>query len=145
MQSHLTSLGTTLSGMEPLKITITPVLNYDNLTPEAIQTELDNRPLTLGVGADTTKMTIDFTGLYQELNLDAIKQRLEDLVSTVSIAGGNNASAISALAGHIDGIATEVARLKLYLDTGALVGGITPLVDKELNRQAIIKERTGNG
>ena len=41
----------------------------------------------------------------------------------------------------MDGIAAEVARLKLVLDTGALVGQITPMVDKEMNKNTLFVNR----
>lgn len=143
IQNHLSTLGTTLSTMDPLTVKITPVFDWTNLTPEAIQAELDNRPLTVLGGTETKQLSIDFTGLDTALDMQALRTGLDNIRSAVIVYGNNTATAVSNLAGHMDGIANEVARLKLYLDTGALVGGITPYIDKELNKRSLTSERTG--
>jgi hypothetical protein len=43
----------------------------------------------------------------------------------------------------ITNLNSAILRLKLYLDTGALVGGITPLMDRELGRRADYAAETG--
>ena len=143
IQSHLTDLGTTLNGMEPLQVRITPVFDWSNLTPEAMQAEMNNRPIGLTTGIDSGTLALSFEGLSQELDMESIRTRLDSIVTAVMTYGANAATAVSGLAGHMDGIAAEVARLKLVIDTGALVGQIMPYVDKSLNKAALNSQRTG--
>lgn len=143
VQDHLKELGTTLDEMGPLKITITPVLSYENLNPEYIQGQLDTMPIALRTGVDGQSIMVDFSGLEQKIDLQSIRERLDNITNAVAVSMITTAAAIGNLADHMDGIAAEVASLELRLDTGALVGEITPMIDIELQNNAVIGERTG--
>ena len=143
IQSHLTDLGTTLSTMDPLEVRITPVFDWGNLTPEAMQAEMDQRPIGLTTSIDSGTLTLSFEGLSRELDLEGIRSRLDSVISAVAVYGNNAATAVSNLAGHMDGIAAEVARLKLVLDTGVLVGAIMPSIDQSMYNASMNSQRTG--
>ena len=107
-----------------------------------MQAALDNRPIALNIDKDTGMIQIDFTGLYESLKLNEITSRLDNIANATIVSGYNTSYAIDRLAGHIDGIANEVSRLKLYLDSGALVGGIIADIDKALYAREFLAGRT---
>ena len=142
LRTHLQSFGDALNETETFEITITPVFDYSQLTQESVQAALDNRPIALNIDKDTGMIQIDFTGLYESLRLNEITSRLDNIANATVVSGYNTAYAIDRLAGHIDGIANEVSRLKLYLDGGALVGGIIADIDKALYAREFLAGRT---
>lgn len=143
LQGHLDSLGETLNNMDPLKVTITPVFDMTNFTPEALQTQLDNMPIQFTQGTTPNHMTIEFKGLGEELNIAEVINKLEQIRSGVAVWGLQNVTATNRLGVDIDGVANEISRMKLYLDTGALVGGILPMIDAGLYKRSVTASRTG--
>ena len=143
LQGHLDSLSETLNNMDPLKVTITPVFDMTNFTPEALQTQLDNMPIRFTQGTTPNHMTIEFKGLGEELNIAEVINKLEQIRSGVAVWGLQNVTATNRLGVDIDGVANEISRMKLYLDTGALVGGILPMIDAGLYKRSVTASRTG--
>ena len=143
IQGHLTDLGATLSTMEPLKVTITPVVDFSQITPERLQEQLNGKPVELNsiFNLPEEGLKIDFTGLDTALDMATVLLKLQGIIDQLGTSTNNLGSDIAALGGHIDGIAGEVSRLQLVLDTGTLVGEITPMVDKELGSLALTGER----
>lgn len=143
VQTQIDTLSETLNNMDPLKVTITPVFDMTNFTPEALQTQLDNMPIQFTQGTTPNHMTIEFKGLGEELNIAEVINKLEQIRSGVAVWGLQNVTATNRLGVDIDGVANEISRMKLYLDTGALVGGILPLVDAGLYKRSVTASRTG--
>ena len=143
IQGQLNDLGTTLSNIDPLKITITPVFDYQNLTPEAIQAHMGSMPIKFLAGPSTNSLRIEFTGLSTELGMDAIRQKLDEIASRISVWGANEVLSTNNLGGHMSDIATNISRLKVVLDTNKMVGEMVPLIDFELMRRSNVYGRTG--
>ena len=143
IQGQLNDLGTTLSNIDPLKITITPVFDYQNLTPEAIQAHMGSMPIKFLTGPSTNSLRIEFTGLSTELGMDAIRQKLDEIASRISVWGANEVLSTNNLGGHMSDIATNISRLKVVLDTNKMVGEMVPLIDFELMRRSNVYGRTG--
>ena len=143
VQTQIDTLSTTLNNMDPLKVTITPVFDMTNFTPEALQTQLDNMPIQFTQGTTPNHMTIEFKGLGEELNIAEVINKLEQIRSGVVVWGLQNVTATNRLGVDIDGVANEISRMKLYLDTGALVGGILPMIDAGLYKRSVTASRTG--
>ena len=143
LQGHLTELGTTLDTMEPLKVTITPVVDFSQITPEKLQEQLNGKPVELNsiFNLPSEGLKIDFTGLDSALDMATVLLRLQGIIDQMNASTITLGEDIDALGGHMESIATEVSRLQLVLDTGALVGQITPMVDRELDSLAMATER----
>ena len=146
IQNQLEGLSTTINET-PITVTITPVFDMRNLTPEKLQEALNNRftnnPLLARLSEDNPTTKLDFASLKTELGMDEIKNKLAMLYEAVVLAGNNNIIAINGLRTNVDGVASAVAGMKLVLDTGVLVGQITPLVDLSLGQRSRIYDRTG--
>jgi hypothetical protein len=148
VQGHLTELGDTLSTMEPLKITITPVFDYSGLTPEAIQQGTGSMPVVFSSAGGTPQLSISFDGLANALDMEGIRSRLDAVTAAIVTYCGNTNTALSAvnssvgsLASHMDGIANQVSHLQLMLDGDVLVGHITPKINKQLGRMVLFQGR----
>lgn len=148
VQGHLTELGDTLSTMEPLKITITPVFDYSGLTPEAIQQGTGSMPVVFSSTGGTPQLSISFDGLANALDMEGLRSRLDAVTAAIIAYCGNTNTALSAvnssvvnLGSHMDGIAAEVSRLQFMLDGEALVGYITPKINKRLGWMTLLESR----
>ena len=143
LQTHLDGLSKQLNGMDPLKVTITPVFNMANLTPESLQASLDAMPVQFSAGADVSKMTIEFRGLSDELGMNSLRDKLEQIRQAIAIWGLNNVTSTNRLGVNIDGVSREIGNMRLVLDTGALVGYILPMIDTGLYKRSVTASRTG--
>ena len=139
----ITELQAILDEMKPLEVKITPVFSMDNLTADTLMAQLGLQSVNLPVGVDAGKLQVNFTGLQQELGMEDIKRKLDGIQSAVITYTNNNTAAVNSLGAHMDGIAAEVARMKLYLDGRTLVGGIIDYVDQELYSRSVVSSRTG--
>ena len=127
------------SDSSPLTVKVTPVFDFENLKEENFRAELANQNISLPVLFSDGSLQISFEGLAEELGMANIAQKLEMLSANSAV----QIATTRALGTHIDLIANEVSRLKLYLDTGALVGGIIDDVDAELYNRSVSSGRTG--
>lgn len=143
LQTHLNKLSEQLNGMDPLKVTITPVFDMANLTPESLQASLDAMPVQFSAGADVSKMTIEFRGLSDELGMNSLRDKLEQIRQAIAIWGLNNVTSTNRLGVNIDGVSREIGNMRLVLDTGALVGYILPMIDTGLYKRSVTASRTG--
>ena len=143
LQGHLTELGTTLETMEPLQVTITPVIDFSQITPERLQEQLNDKPLELNsiFNLPSEGLKIDFTGLSSELDMATVIQRLQDIILQIASSADGIRYNIDDLGSHMDGIASEISRMEMILDTGALVGQLTPLIDKKLANLELVNSR----
>lgn len=143
IQTQMDNLSATLNEMDPLTVKITPVFDMQNFTPETLQQQLDAMPIQFTPGTTPNKVSIEFKGLSEELNLAAIRHKLEEIRFATVTWGSQTVVATNRLGADIDAVAAEISRMKLYLDTGALVGGILPMVDAGLYRRSVTASRTG--
>ena len=132
LQEKLTDLSTTLNET-PLQVTITPVFDMKNLTAEGVQKALSENHVPLFF--NTEGMRVDFSGLNQALDMDGIKSRLDVIAGNILLSRNDQVSSITSLGSHMDYVGNTIAALKLYLDTGLLVGALTPMIDRELYKE----------
>ena len=122
----------------------------------AIRTAIDSIDmLALSMNGDgTSKFTI--TPVVDLSNVGDSAANIQGLLdgTTVSLGGGNIANqivvmtdnsdvvaAISTLNNRINAMASAMTNLRIYMDTGALVGAVAPGVDLYLGQQTMIKGR----
>jgi hypothetical protein len=144
----LSSFQEELNNAPAFEIKIVPTFDMRNLNKEYIQTMLGDYPLgiQLGGGAsfDIPKMLpMDFSGLSSELDMDGIRGQITNVASAVDLSRQQTVAAINEMGVRISNLSSSILRLKLYLDTGALVGGITPALDRELGHRADYASETG--
>ena len=146
-QNELDKLEETINSTDPITITITPVFDMTNMTPEKLQAALNNRfvndPLLARISADSPTAKLDPGNLRTELGIDEIKSKLGNLYDAVVLAGNTNIIALNGLKSNVDGVSNAIAGMRLVLDTGVLVGQITPMVDLALGQRSRIFDRTG--
>ena len=141
LQSKMTELNETLNTMEPIQVKITPIFSFENLTADSLRSQLGANSFNLPIGIEASGLKMDYTGLNNELDLGSIRQKLDTLASVMNTNSSYISSAISNLSWHIDSVSSAVSRMSLYLDTGALVGGIMGRIDAGLNRNAMWNAR----
>lgn len=117
-------------GMD-LNPTITPVLSLDNI---------QNGMATLDSLFSTDRSIALSQSAYQQWQpdqgsmLDSMNQNNTKIVQ-----------AISEIRGDISKLENSMAKMRIFLDSGALVGGIITDVDNSLGNIAFMKRRTGGG
>lgn len=146
-QEELGKLSQALDETGPLEVTITPVFDMKNMTPEKLQEALDRRfmddPLLARVHLSNPASEINLSTLKTDLGIDQLDLKLGALLIALTAADRNNSIAIGDLGSNMTSIANAIASMKLMLDTGVLVGQITPMVDYELGRRSSLYSRTG--
>lgn len=148
LQSQMTSLSEAMKEVpDKFEITITPVFDMTNMTPEKLQAAFDNQfsknPLLARVTVDSPTSKVDFSTLHADLGIDRLDLKLASILLALNAADRNNFAAIEDLRQNMNGISSAIASMRLVLDTGVLVGQITPMVDYELGRRASLFGRTG--
>ena len=88
-------------------------------------------------------VTISFEGLRNELRMDEVIQQLASIRTATVLWGAMEVANIRGLGGHIDGVSDTISKLKMYLDTGVLVGELTPMIDKKLYEDSLLSDYTG--
>jgi hypothetical protein len=146
-QEELGKLSQALDETGPLEVTITPVFDMKNMTPEKLQEALDRRfmddPLLARVQLSNPASEINLSTLKTDLGIDQLDLKLGALLIALTAADRNNSIAIGDLGSNMNSIANAIASMRLMLDTGVLVGQITPMVDYELGRRSSLYSRTG--
>ena len=130
---------------ETFTITIVPTLDWQNLTADSIRQQLGDMPVNfpMNVSVGNAPIKIDYTGLSTELGMGFIQDELVEIENAIDQERTEVVSAINSMSTHLDYVSATIRNLKLYLDTGALVGGITPYIDRQLARRAALAGRTG--
>jgi hypothetical protein len=134
----------TLAGFEEslnenseFQIKIVPTFDLSNLNEESLRTALGDYPVGLPLQFSMPDvLTIDFTGMAAELNMDDVRTRIDQVTTAVDNSRIAMVDAITNMGVRIDNLGISIRQLRLYLDTGALVGGITPMIDRELGKRA---------
>ena len=146
LQNQMAELSTTLDET-PLEVKITPVFDFSNLEPEKLQSEfsrqLFSRPLLAKTIFQNPTESIDFVQIAADLGINDIKDKLDLILAAIGVADTNNTSAITGLGTNIDGVSDAIAGMELVLDTGVLVGQISPRIDAALGHSSDAYYRTG--
>ena len=143
IKPQLTELQEALNSTDALEVNITPIFDFENLTTEKLQEALKEHPVALPVNIDTGTMTVDFTGLSTELDVASILAKLDSIKESIDSAGRDTVSGIGGLGDHMDSVSVGISRMRVYLDTGVLVGQIVPMIDRELYRRSTQASRSG--
>ena len=134
-----------LNNESAFEIKIVPTFDFSNLNPETIRQMLGDYPLSMQPGGFSLPemMRVDLSGLPASLDMAGVKNRISEVTIAVNNSQKATVDAINAMSRQISGLESAILRLKLYLDTGALVGGITPMIDRALGRRAYLASSTG--
>lgn len=146
LQNNINQMAESLkSAEETFSITIIPTLDWGNLTADSIQQQLNNMPVEVPNLLNITggALRIDTSTLSSDLNMGFIQEELVAIENAIDTERMAVVDAVNSMSIRIDGVSAAVRSMRLYLDTGLLVGGITPYVDHELGRRAALASRTG--
>ena len=146
LQSNINQMAESLKNAEEtFSITIIPTLDWGNLTADSIQQQLNNMPVEVPNLLNITggALKIDTSTLSSDLNMGFIQEELVAIKNAIDTERMAVVEAVNSMSIRIDGVSAAVRSMRLYLDTGLLVGGITPYVDRELGRRAALASRTG--
>ena len=77
------------------------------------------------------------------INDSGIREGLESIRSTVASGTSTVINALSTLGDQVNSLGIRISQMKLYLDSGALVGGIIGQVDRGLYASAMNGLATG--
>ena len=126
------------------EIKIVPTFDLTKLNEASLREALGDYPVGLPLQFSMPDlMKIDFSGMAAELNMEGVRAGIDNVVSAVNVSRQDTVAAIGAMGSRIDDLGSSIRALKLYLDTGALVGGITPYIDDELGRRASYADAGG--
>lgn len=146
LQDNINQMSESLKNAEEtFSITIVPTLDWTNLTAESIRSQLGDMPIDFPtmLNLSNAPLKIDTTGLAADLQMGFIQDELLAVENAIDAERIAVVEAINSMSVRIDGVSAAVRSMRLYLDTGLLVGGITPYVDHELGRRAALASRTG--
>ena len=146
LQDNINKMSESLKNAEEtFTITIVPSLDWQNLSADTIRQQLGDMPIDFPTlfNMGDTPMKVDFAGLSTELGMGYIQDELVAIENAIDTERVQVVEAIDRMGVRIDNVSATVSHLKLYLDTGLLVGGITPYVDAALGRRASLAGRTG--
>lgn len=146
----LTNIRDTLSGLQEeidklpeFQITIVPTFDYRNLNSETMRNELKKYPIGLPMGYSGGNFKMDMSELAGIIDTEGIKTAIAGVSATITTSQAAIVASIDGMGLQINALARAVSTLKLYLDTGVLVGSLTPLIDMELGRRANKASTTG--
>ena len=127
------------------EIKIVPVIDMSHMDTEALRKTIGDYPVRMPLGNYTMpdSVRIEIANLAKNIDLEGVRSDIRSVTTAVDLSRTLTVKAINAMADRIDNLGSDIARMKLYLDTGVLVGGITPLIDRELGRRASAADTTG--
>ena len=146
LQENINQMSESLKNAEEtFSITIVPTLDWTNLTAESIRSQLGDMPIDFPtmLNLSNAPLKIDTTGLAADLQIGYIQDELLAVENAIDAERIAVVEAINSMSVRIDGVSAAVRSMRLYLDTGLLVGGITPYIDHLLGRRAALAARTG--
>ena len=129
-----------------LTVKVTPVINMDNWPSEleklnGLEAQLPYK-ITRGL-ISLPDVQFDLQDLQQITELRSLNDRVERAIGAIVNENAKSIVAINNLGARVDRVSSTIASMKLVLDTGLLVGGITPLIDKRLAQKSWLYDRTG--
>ena len=126
------------------EITIVPTFDFKNLNTLALQAALKDYPIGMPLDLNIPDaVQLGSTGMNLNMSIEGIKARIDNAAAAVTEGQRNIVVAVQSMENRIGQMTNAIYNLKLYLDTGALVGGITPALDRELGKRASMSEVTG--
>ena len=133
-----------INGMS-FEIKIVPTFDLSNLNSEVLKKTLGDYPVRLPLGNFTMPDTIqvDMASIAGSIDVDGLKVGINGVTAAVNMSRASMVQAMENMGNKILGLRADILRLKLYLDTGALVGGITPMIDRELGKRSAAADYTG--
>ena len=144
LRTTLDEVQTQIDQMPEFKITIVPTFDYRNLNTDAIRNALREYPIGFpGNFGQGGTVKVDMTELGSIIDTEGLKSAIANVSATVDASQVAIVAAINSVEDRIGSLSSAISNIKLYLDTGVLVGGITPLIDIELGRRARRASSTG--
>ena len=143
MKNQTQSIQAAIDQAGSVQITITPTFNLDELTPVKLQEQLNKYTYRIPATVNMPETNFTYEGLKTALDIEALKQKLDDIASKIDKWGNDNNNSTIDLGTHMDGISNNISGMKLWIDGKALVGYIAPSIDRELGDRAARWSRTG--
>lgn len=128
--STISGIGSLLNGNIDAAPTIRPVLDFSNVTRGIRYID--------GQIAASRSMQLGMSVGYSSQNGNEAMKRMADV--TVE-SNAKMASAIASLEAKMDKMVEKIAQMQVVMDTGSLVGAISPEVDRSLGRIAAMNRR----
>lgn len=127
------------------EIKIVPIIDMSHLDAEVIRKTLGDYPVRMPMGNFNMPESIrmEIANLAGNINLEGVRSDIKGVTTAVDLNRDLTVKAINAMKAEISGLNSAISKIKLYLDTGLLVGGITPMIDRELGRRASAASVTG--
>lgn len=129
-----------------LTLTITPVIDMTNWPEERAKVaglQEETPWYMLGGNVELNgNATVNLDGAMLT-ELQTLNARVNDVIVTVSTQQAYTREQIARLGIRIDNVSRTVGNMKMILDTGVLVGAITPLIDRNLYNRGVTYDRTG--
>lgn len=128
--STISGIGSLLNGNIDAAPTIRPVLDFSNVTRGIRYID--------GQIAASRSMQLGMSVGYSSQNGNEAMKRMADV--TVE-SNAKMASAIASLEAKMDKMVEKIAQMQVVMDTGSLVGAISPEVDRSLGHIAAMNRR----
>ena len=141
LTEQLTGLSDSLQALPPIEVKITPVFDMSNMTRDQLQSQLNQQYYGLRVNMGNLSGNFDSSAIVTSVN--GVSAKMDLVMQRISLENAMNRTAIASMSSHIDGIARAVSGIRIVLNTGALVGALTPGIDFNLGNRAAIAGRTG--
>lgn len=144
MSGYLDQLQEGLKEAGNTEIVITPVIDmsdWDNQKAK-FETAMGLLPtnLTMG-GISMPDVNFNQTDVQASMHLRSISAKLDAINNQIAAQGTRMVSATSGVRGSVEGVRSSLNNMKVVLDTGVLVGQLTPLIDKKLFQRAALAAR----
>ena len=127
------------------EIKIVPVIDMSHMDAEALRKTLGDYPIRMNMGSFSMPQSvqIEIANLAKNMDLEGVRSDIRSVTTAVDFHRTITVKALNELGGKINSLSNDIAKMKLYLDTGVLVGGITPMIDRELGKRSDNAESTG--
>lgn len=141
LTKQLSTLGDSLQGLPAIEVKITPVFDMSSMTRDQLQSQLNQQYYGLRVNMGNLSGNFDSSAIVTSVN--GVSAKMDLVMQRISLENAMNRTAIASMSSHIDGIARAVSGIRIVLNTGALVGALTPGIDFNLGNRAAVASRTG--
>ena len=129
-----------------VEIKVVPVVDLTNWPTEKEKLNGLEAQLPYGMARGFISMPETQFGLgdaQKLIELRSLNDRVERTIQTIVAENTKTVNAVYSMGQRIDGLSRTMAGMRLYLDTGLLVGGITPYIDQRMAQKQWIYGRTG--
>ena len=128
------------------EVKVVPVIDTSNWPTEMQKLNGLEAQLPYGMARGFISMPETQFGLgdaQKLIELRSLNDRVERTIQTIVAENTKTVNAVYSMGQRIDGLSRTMAGMRLYLDTGLLVGGITPYIDQRMAQKQWIYGRTG--